>query len=75
MRSQTNRHCSQKIRCLIDVFLGITAYSPQSCLRTKIANYRQIDELYVGLDARGAQYVIPVQAKGGKDVLGVIQTI
>lgn len=62
---------------LIDVFLGITAYSLQNHLRTNISNYGQIeiDELYVGLDARGAQYVVPVQAKGGKDVLGVIQTI
>jgi hypothetical protein len=62
---------------LIDVFLGITAYSLQSHLRTNITNYGQIeiDELYVGLDARGAQYVVPVQAKGGRDVLGVIQTI
>jgi len=62
---------------LIDIFLGITAYSLQSHLRTNITNYGQIeiDELYVGLDARGAQYVIPVQAKGGKDVIGVIQTI
>lgn len=62
---------------LIDVFLGITAYSLQSHLRTKISNYGQIeiDELYVGVDTRGAQYVVPVQAKGGKDTLGVIQTI
>jgi len=62
---------------LIDIFLGITAYSLQSHLRTNITNYGQIeiDELYVGLDARGAQYVVPVQAKGGKDILGVIQTI
>lgn len=62
---------------LIDTFLGITAYSLQNHLRTKIVNYGQIeiDELYVGVDARGAQYIVPVQAKGGKDVLGVIQTI
>ena len=62
---------------LIDIFLGITAYSLQNHLRTKVANYGQIeiDELYVGIDARGAQYIIPVQAKGGNDVLGVIQTI
>lgn len=62
---------------LIDIFLGITAYSLQNHLRTKIPNYGQIeiDELYVGIDARGAQYVVPVQAKGGTDILGVIQTI
>jgi hypothetical protein len=62
---------------LIDIFLGITAYSLQNHLRTKIPNYGQIeiDELYVGVDSQGAQYVIPVQAKGGNDKLGVIQTI
>jgi hypothetical protein len=62
---------------LIDVFLGITAYSLQSHLRTKIPNYGQIeiDELYVGIDRNGSHYVVPVQAKGGKDKLGVIQTI
>jgi hypothetical protein len=62
---------------LIDLFLGVTAYSLQNHLRTKIPNYGQIeiDELYVGLDSRGAQYIIPVQAKGGTDILGAIQTI
>lgn len=62
---------------LIDIFLGVTAYSLQNHLRTKIPNYGQIeiDELYVGIDSQGAQYVIPVQAKGGNDKLGVIQTI
>lgn len=62
---------------LIDTFLGIVAYSVQNHLRTTIDNYGQIeiDELYVGIDARGVQYIVPVQAKGGKDVLGVIQTI
>lgn len=62
---------------LVDIFLGITAYSLQNHLRTTIDNYGQIeiDELYVGVDSRGAQYVVPVQSKGGKDTLGVIQTI
>lgn len=62
---------------LIDIFLGIAASSLQNHLRTKIPNYGQIeiDELYVGLDSRGAQYIVPVQAKGGTDVLGAIQTI
>lgn len=62
---------------LIDIFLGVTAYSLQNHLRTKIPNYGQIeiDELYVGLDSRGAQYIVPVQAKGGTDTLGAIQTI
>lgn len=62
---------------LIDAFLGVVAYSLQNHLRTKIANYGQIeiDELYVGVDSAGVQYIVPVQAKGGKDRLGVIQTI
>jgi hypothetical protein len=62
---------------LIDIFLGVVAYSLQNHLRTTIDNYGQIeiDELYVGVDTRGVQYIIPVQAKAGKDVLGVIQTI
>jgi hypothetical protein len=62
---------------LIDIFLGIAAYSLQSHLRTKIVNYGQIeiDEIYVGLDSAGAQYIVPVQAKGGTDILGAIQTI
>lgn len=62
---------------LIDIFLGVATYSLQNHLRTKIPNYEQIeiDELYVGIDSRGAQYIVPVQAKGGTDVLGAIQTI
>ncbi len=62
---------------LVDTFLGITAYSLQNHLRTKIPNYGQIeiDELYVGIDSRGAHYIVPVQAKGGTDILGAIQTI
>jgi hypothetical protein len=62
---------------LIDIFLGITTYSLQNHLRTKVQNYGQIeiDELYVGVDSRGVQFIVPVQAKAGKDILGVIQTI
>ncbi len=61
---------------LIDVFLGITAYSLQNHMRTTVAGIGQIeiDEVYVGIDRLGVQYVIPVQAKGGKDQLSVVQT-
>lgn len=60
---------------LIDVFLGVTAYSLQNHLRTQIRGVGQIevDELYVGVNKRGAQFIIPVQAKGGKDKIGVVQ--
>ncbi|POF34178.1 endonuclease [Roseibium marinum] len=61
---------------LIDTFLGLTTYSLQNHLRTTVKGIGQIeiDELYVGLDKHGCQYVIPVQAKGGKDQIGIVQT-
>ncbi len=61
---------------LIDTFLGLTTYSLQNHLRTTVTGVGQIeiDELYIGLDKRGCHYVIPVQAKGGKDQIGVVQT-
>jgi hypothetical protein len=60
---------------LIDTFLGITAYSLQNHLRTTVKGVGQIeiDELYVGLDRNGVQYVVPIQAKGGSDQLSVVQ--
>lgn len=60
---------------LIDTFLGLTTYSLQNHLRTTVKGIGQIeiDELYVGLDKRGCHYVIPVQAKGGKDQIGIVQ--
>jgi hypothetical protein len=33
----------------------------------------ETDEIYIGLDKRGAHYVLPVQAKGGKDRIGIVQ--
>lgn len=61
---------------LIDIFLGITASSLQNHLRTTVKGIGQIeiDELYVGLDKTGSQYIVPVQAKGGKDKHGRQQT-
>lgn len=61
---------------LIDIFLGLTTYSLQNHLRTTVTGIGQIeiDELYVGLDRHGCHYVIPVQAKGGKDQIGIVQT-
>ena len=60
---------------LIDIFLGISCYSLQNHLRTTVPDMGQIetDEIYVGLDMRGIHYVVPVQAKGGKDQLGTVQ--
>jgi hypothetical protein len=61
---------------LIDLFLGLTTYSLQNHMRTTVKGVGQIeiDELYVGVDRVGAHHVIPIQAKGGKDQLSVIQT-
>ena len=60
---------------LIDIFMGITCYSLQNHLRTTVPDIGQVetDELYVGVDAKGCQYVIPVQAKGGSDTLNIVQ--
>jgi hypothetical protein len=60
---------------LIDVFTGLASYSLQNHLRTTVPDMGQVetDELYIGLDRRGAHHIIPVQAKGGADKLSVIQ--
>ena len=61
---------------LIDTFLGLTTYSLQNHLRTTVKGIGQIeiDELYFGIDRNGCHFAIPVQAKGGKDQIGVVQT-
>lgn len=60
---------------LIDIFLGVTCYSLQNHLRTTVEGIGQIEtyEIYVGIDQRGQQLIIPVQAKGGNDRIGVTQ--
>ena len=61
---------------LIDIFLGVTAFSLQNYLRTTVKSIGQIeiDEIYVGVDRNGRQFIIPVQAKGGNDRHAVVQT-
>lgn len=60
---------------LVDIFSGVTCYSLQNHLRTTVPGMGQVetDEVYIGVDKRGAQYVFPVQAKGGTDQLGIVQ--
>jgi hypothetical protein len=60
---------------LIDIFTGVACYSLQSHLRTSVRAIGQVetDEVYIGVDKRGAHYVFPVQAKGGNDVISVVQ--
>lgn len=57
----------------MDIFLGITAYSLQSHLRTTVSEIGQIeiDEVYVGVNRTGSQFIVPVQAKGEKDRIGM----
>jgi hypothetical protein len=60
---------------LIDIFTGLTCYSLQSHLRTHVPNLGQseTDEIYIGIDKKGAHYIIPIQAKGGSERLGIVQ--
>jgi len=60
---------------LVDIFTGLTCYSLQNHLRSTLSDGSQVetDEIYIGLDKRGAHYILPVQAKGGRDRIGVVQ--
>lgn len=60
---------------LVDIFLGLTTFSLQNHLRTTVKGIGQIeiDEVYIGIDRYGRQHVIPVQAKIGRDQIGVVQ--
>jgi len=59
---------------LIDIFTGLVTYSLQNHLRTQIEGVQiEVDELYVGVKSTGAQYVLPVQAKGTRERLGRVQ--
>ena len=60
---------------MVDTFAGVTCYSIQNHLRTTVEGIGQVetDEIYVGLDKRGAHYVFPIQAKGGTDEIGIVQ--
>jgi hypothetical protein len=60
---------------LVDIFTGVACYSLQSHLRTFVPDIGQVetDEIYVGVDRRGDHYVFPVQAKGRRERLGIVQ--
>jgi hypothetical protein len=60
---------------LVDIFCGVASYSLQSHLRSHVPEMGQVetDEVYVGINRCGAQYVFPVQAKGKRDMLSLIQ--
>jgi len=60
---------------LVDIFTGVTCYSLQNHLRTTTPEMGQVetDEIYIGVDKKGAHYVLPIQAKGGTDKLNIVQ--
>jgi hypothetical protein len=62
---------------LIDVFTELTCFHLQSHIRTTIQSEGQveIDDLYVGLDQDGREYILPLEAKSDnpRDSLGWFQ--
>ncbi|MGH9326934.1 MAG: hypothetical protein ACRD2B_09675 [Terriglobia bacterium] len=60
---------------LVDIFTGVACYSLQNHLRTTAPGMGQVetDEIYIGVDKKGVHYVFPVQAKGGRDKLNIVQ--
>lgn len=60
---------------ILHFFTGVTCFSLQSHLRTFFPKIGQIetDEIYIGIDREGSKFVIPVQAKGSKDFLSLVQ--
>ena len=52
---------------LVDIFLGITTYSLQNHLRTTVKRYGaqiEIDEVYVGVNRNGQQFVVARSGQG-----------
>jgi hypothetical protein len=62
---------------LLDIFLQITCYHLQNHWKTSIKHKGQceIDDLYVGLNTNGVQFVIPVEAKSVGDHLSKTQIV
>lgn len=62
---------------LIELFTGLTCYSIQNHLRTSIDTIGQIeiDEIYLGINKRGAHFVLPCQAKSPGDSFGIVQVM
>lgn len=64
---------------LIDIFMGLAAFQLQSHMRTTIRHFNdsqtELDEVYVGVDGNGAQFVIPIQAKGHDERIGAVQIV
>jgi hypothetical protein len=62
---------------IVDLFTGTTCYSIQNHLRTTldVIGELEIDEVYIGMNKRGAHFVMPCQAKSIGDKFGIVQVI
>ena len=62
---------------MVGLFTGLTCYSIQNHLRTTVADIGQIevDEIYIGINKRGAHFVLPCQAKSPGDKFGIVQVM
>jgi hypothetical protein len=64
---------------LVDIFMRLASFQLQSHMRTTVAHFKgaqtELDEIYLGVDANGAQFVIPIQAKGHDERIGVVQVV
>lgn len=60
---------------LIDIFTGVACYSLQNHLRTFVeaVGQTETDEIYIGIDKRGAHFAFPIQAKGARDKINIVQ--
>jgi len=60
---------------LVDLFTRLNCYSLQNHLRTTVPSYGQVetDEIYVGVNRQGVHFALPVQAKGGRDRISIVQ--
>jgi len=61
---------------LVDVFTGTTCYSLDNHLRTSMPAIGDVetDEIYLGIGNTGRQFVFPVQARGRRDHIRIVQT-
>ena len=64
---------------LVDIFLGMASFQLQSHKRTTIAHFNgaqtELDEIYVGVNGVGAQFIIPIQAKSRNERIGAVQIV
>jgi hypothetical protein len=60
---------------ILDHFLHLECHSLQNHYRTHVKGIGQteVDEIYIGVDGAGVEYIIPVQAKGGTDTISLMQ--